>query len=321
MSVLSLFQQASVSLRQLGQLFGQSLGHHFSGNSSEMRSRIRLEKPTKANNGGDTRAGVYLLGAGPGDPELLTRKGERLLCAADVVLYDNLVSPQILALCQRRCQQIYVGKRAGQHAMTQPQINQLLVEYGKTSVSAHKVVVRLKGGDPAIFGRVTEEAAALEHAGIPFAIVPGITSACAASAYSGIALTARGQAAAVQFLTAQFADPSRQPDWQSYRYQQGQNPTLVVYMGLNRLNELSQGLINVGWPGDMPVALLDQVSTDSQQQLTGTLTDISARYARHQQGSQPLQGPTLIVIGLVVGTPMAVVPALLQVAENRASVG
>jgi len=313
MSVLSFLQQASVSLRQ----FGQSLGHNFSGSAGN----IWRERQTAAPSGGYTRAGVYLLGAGPGDPELLTRKGERLLRAADVVLYDNLVSPAVLALCRRNCQQIYVGKRAGQHAMTQPQINHLLVEYGKLSVTAHKVVVRLKGGDPAIFGRVTEEAAALEQAGIPFAIVPGITSACAASAYSGIALTARGQAAAVQFLTAQFADPSRQPDWQSYHYQQGQNPTLVVYMGLNRLNELCLGLMNVGWPGEMTVALLDQVSTDSQQQLTGKLSDISARYACHQRGPQPLEGPTLIVIGLVVSTPMAVVPDLLQVAENRLPVG
>jgi uroporphyrin-III C-methyltransferase/precorrin-2 dehydrogenase/sirohydrochlorin ferrochelatase/uroporphyrin-III C-methyltransferase len=200
--------------------------------------------------------------------------------------------------------------------MPQAQINQLLVEYGRLSVTADKVIVRLKGGDPTIFGRVSEEAEALEQAGLRFAIVPGITSACAASAYSGIALTARGQATAVQFLTAQFADPSRQPDWQNYRYQYGNNPTLVVYMGLNRLNELCLGLMNVGWPGEMPVALLDQVSTDAQQQLIGNLSDICARYACHQQGPNPLSGPTLIVIGLVVSAPMAVSPTLLKVPEN-----
>ena len=312
MSVLSFLHQASLSLRQLSSQFGESLGQRFHADMGRIRSDQQIHFPQA----GATKSGVYLLGAGPGDPELLTRKGERLLRAADVVLYDNLVSPEVLALCRRSCQRIYVGKRAGQHAMAQTQINQLLVEYGKLSVSARKVVVRLKGGDPAIFGRVTEEAAALEQADIPFAIVPGITSACAASAYSGIPLTARGQAAAVQFLTAQFADPTRQPDWQSYRYQVGQNPTLVVYMGLNRLNELCLGLINVGWPGEMPVALLDQVSTDAQQQLTGNLADISARYACQQQGPQPFQGPTLIVIGLVVSTPMAVVPDLMKIQQQ-----
>lgn len=304
MSVLSFIQQAGLSLRQRGSIFGGQLGG------------IAQQNTRNISHGG-TLAGVYLLGAGPGDPELLTRKGERLLRAADVVLYDNLVSPAVLRLCRRSCQQIYVGKRAGHHAMPQAQINQLLVEYGKLSVTASKVIVRLKGGDPTIFARVTEEAAALEQAGLRFAIVPGVTSACAASAYSGIALTARGQAAGVQFLTAQFADPTRQPDWQSYRYQVGQNPTLVVYMGLNRLNDLCLGLINVGWPAEMPVALLDQVSTDAQQQLTGNLENICARYACHQQGPNPLTGPTLIVIGLVVSTPMAVSSVLLEVPDSQ----
>lgn len=307
MSVLSFIQLAGLSLRQRASSFSEYLGDYRNGMG---------ERTEQSPSYGKTAAGVYLLGAGPGDPELLTRKGERLLRAADVVLYDNLVSPEVLSLCRRSCQQIYVGKRAGQHAMPQAQINQLLVEYGKLSATANKVIVRLKGGDPTIFGRVTEEATALEQAGLQFAVVPGITSACAASAYSGIALTARGQAAAVQFLTAQFADPTRQPDWHRYQYQDGQNPTLVVYMGLNRLNELCLGLMNVGWPGEMPVALLDQVSTDAQQQLIGNLADITARYACHQQGANPLQGPTLIVIGLVVRTPMAVSPALLKVSEH-----
>lgn len=258
-----------------------------------------------------SHAGVYLLGAGPGDAELLTRKAERVLRDADVVLYDNLVSSDVLALCRRSCQQVYVGKRAGQHAMSQAEINHLLVQYGQFSQSKQQVVVRLKGGDPAMFGRVHEEAQALQQAGIPYAIVPGITSASAACAYAGIALTSRGVAASVQFLTAQFADPNRQPDWQQYQYQQGQSPTLVVYMGLNRLAELTQGLMQVGWPSAMPIALLDQLSSATQQQLTGTLADITARYAAHQQGPQPLQGPTLIVIGLTVSQPMAVELQLL----------
>lgn len=261
-----------------------------------------------------SHAGVYLLGAGPGDAELLTRKAERILRDADVVLYDNLVSAEVLALLPRQCQRVYVGKRAGQHALTQPEINARLVHYGRLIGSSPQVsvVVRLKGGDPAIFGRVTEEAEALTQAGIAFAVVPGITTASAASAYSGIPLTARGLASSVQFLTAQFADPNRQPDWQQYQFVQGQQRTLVVYMGLQRLNELTLGLQQVGWPSAMPVALLDQVSTAQQQVLVGSLADIVARYARQQQGPMPFAGPTLIVIGPAAAAPMAVTPALLQ---------
>src|SRR5690606_13172422 len=122
------------------------------------------------------------------------------------------------------------------HAMPQQEINQLLVRYAREMGQQGGLVVRLKGGDPAIFGRVSEEAAALQQAGIAFAIVPGVTSACAASAYCGIPLTARGYATAVQFLTAQFADPAKEPDWSGYQYRaNGSNPTMVVYMGLNRL--------------------------------------------------------------------------------------
>ena len=172
MSVLSFIQLAGLSLRQRASSFSEYLGDYRNGMG---------ERTEQSPSYGKTAAGGYLLGAGPDDPELLTRKGERLLRAADVVLYDNLVSPEVLSLCRRSCQQIYVGKRAGQHAMPQAQINQLLVEYGKLSATANKVIVRLKGGDPTIFGRVTEEATALEQAGLQFAVVPGITSACAAA--------------------------------------------------------------------------------------------------------------------------------------------
>jgi uroporphyrin-III C-methyltransferase len=247
---------------------------------------------------------VVLIGAGPGDPELLTVKAQRLLQQADVLLFDSLVSAELLAIAPRRCKKVFVGKRAGRHAMPQQEINQLLVEYGQQG----GLVVRLKGGDPAIFGRVSEEAAALQQAGIAFAIVPGVTSACAASAYCGIPLTARGCATSVQFLTAQFADPAKQPDWSGYQYRaNGSNPTLVVYMGLNRLQQLCAGLMLVGWPQDTPIALLDQVSTAQQKQLQGTLADISERLAAH-----PLAGPTLIVVGEVLDQRMKVDLSLLQ---------
>ncbi|MFC4654341.1 uroporphyrinogen-III C-methyltransferase [Rheinheimera marina] len=248
--------------------------------------------------------GVYLIGTGPGDPELITVKADRLLRQADVVLYDALIPAQLLSLLPRRCQRIYVGKRAGQHALKQTEINKLLVEYGRSG----GVVLRLKGGDPAIFGRVAEEAQALEQAGLPFAIIPGITSASAASAYSGIPLTSRGVACSVRYLTAQFADQAQSPDWAGYRYlAAGQNPTLVVYMGLGRLGELCRGLRSVGWPADTAIALLDKVSTAEQQQLTGSLADIEQRLQKN-----PLHGPTLIVVGEVVKQPMAVSAALLS---------
>lgn len=247
---------------------------------------------------------VVLIGAGPGDPELLTVKAQRLLRQADVLLFDSLVPAELLAIAPRRCKKVFVGKRAGRHAMAQQDINQLLVKYGQQG----GLVVRLKGGDPAIFGRVSEEAAALQQAGIAFAIVPGVTSACAASAYCGIPLTARGSATSVQFLTAQFADPAKQPDWSGYQYRaNGSNPTLVVYMGLNRLQQLCAGLVSVGWPDNTAIALLDQVSTAQQQQLQGTLADIDQRLA-----ANPLCGPTLIVIGEVLHQRMAVDLSLLQ---------
>ncbi|EHR41001.1 uroporphyrinogen-III C-methyltransferase [Alishewanella jeotgali] len=247
---------------------------------------------------------VVLIGAGPGDPELLTVKAQRLLQQADVLLFDSLVPAELLAIAPRRCKKVFVGKRAGRHAMSQHDINQLLVKYGQQG----GLVVRLKGGDPAIFGRVSEEAAALQQAGIAFAIVPGVTSACAASAYCGIPLTARGSATSVQFLTAQFADPAKQPDWSGYQYRaNGSNPTLVVYMGLNRLQQLCAGLVSVGWPDNTAIALLDQVSTAQQQQLQGTLADIDQRLA-----ANPLCGPTLIVIGEVLHQRMAVDLSLLQ---------
>lgn len=252
----------------------------------------------------DSKGRVVLIGAGPGDPELLTVKALRLLQQADVLLFDSLVSAELLALAPRRCKKVFVGKRAGRHAMSQQDINQLLVKYGQQG----GLVVRLKGGDPAIFGRVSEEAAALQQAGIAFAIVPGITSACAASAYCGIPLTVRGSATSVQFLTAQFADPAKQPDWSGYQYRiNGTNPTLVVYMGLNRLQQLCGGLVSAGWPDNTPIALLDQVSTTQQQQLQGTLADISQRLA-----VSPLCGPTLIVIGEVLHQRMTVDVSLLQ---------
>ncbi len=292
MSVLSYLLRSPVA----GQLIS---GWNWRGATAVSASRSH--KPGKTGQ-------VVLIGAGPGDPELLTVKAQRLLQQADVLLFDSLVSAELLAIAPRRCKKVFVGKRAGQHAMPQHEINQLLVRYAQEMGQQGGRVVRLKGGDPAIFGRVAEEAAALQQAGIAFAIVPGVTSACAASAYCGIPLTARGSAASVQFLTAQFADPLKQPDWSGYQYRpDGSNPTLVVYMGLNRLQQLCAGLVSAGWPEATPIALLDQVSTAQQSQLQGTLADIASRLA-----ANPLAGPTLIVVGTVLKQRMNVDVSLLQ---------
>ena len=259
-----------------------------------------------------TNAGVFLVGAGTGDPELLTVKAARILADADVVLYDNLVSNSVLQLCGSRARKIYVGKRAGQHAMPQAQINQLLVEYGRESLFQSHVVVRLKGGDPAIFGRVTEEASSLKEANIPFAIVPGITSASAASAYTGIPLTARGISTSVRFFTAQFAEQNKQPFWDNYAYCPENSCTLVVYMGLNRLEELCNGLQSVGWPSTTPIALLDRVSSPDQQELRANISTIVEVYRRHQMGPRQMTGPTLIIIGDVIENPMGIDVNLLS---------
>ncbi|MDX3773257.1 uroporphyrinogen-III C-methyltransferase [Chromatiaceae bacterium AAb-1] len=246
---------------------------------------------------------VYLIGAGPGDPELLTLKAHRLLQQADIVLYDWLVSGELLAMLPARTRKVFAGKRAGQHSLSQAEICRLLVDYARQGLT----VVRLKGGDPSIFARVSEEAEVLHAAAIPFAIVPGITTACAAAAYTGIPLTARNLARSVSFITAQFADPAQQPDWQQWRYHSnGDNPTLVVYMGLGRLSQLCQGLMQVGWPAKTPVALLENVSTPEQRNLTGNLATIETRLQQ-----QPLSGPTLIIIGEVVSQQMAVDCSLL----------
>jgi len=268
-------------------------GWSLKGDSAQLTPRKPAEKGK-----------VVLIGAGPGDIELMTVKALRLLKQADVLLFDSLVSAELLAIAPRHCKKVFVGKRAGCHSMPQQEINQLLVDYGLQG----GLVVRLKGGDPAIFGRVSEEAAALQLAGIAFAIVPGVTSACAASAYCGIPLTARGCATSVQFLTAQFADPAKQPDWSNYQFSaNGSNPTLVVYMGLSRLQQLCAGLLSVGWPGDTPIALLDQVSTAQQTQLQGSLVNIVQRLAK-----QPLAGPTLIIVGNVLHHRMNVDLSLLK---------
>ena len=231
---------------------------------------------------------VYLVGAGPGDPELLTLKALRLMQQADVVIYDRLVSAPIMELCRRDAEKIYVGKARSNHAVPQDGINALLVKYA----SEGKRVCRLKGGDPFIFGRGGEEIQELFAAGIAFQVVPGITAASGCSAYAGIPLTHRDYAQSVRFLTGHLKEGSPELPWNELVYQ---NQTLLLYMGLVGLEKICENLIAHGQRPDMPVALVSKGTTPEQKVLVGTLADIASKVAEHQ-----IQAPTLTIIGDVV---------------------
>ncbi|MBB4834454.1 uroporphyrinogen-III C-methyltransferase [Acinetobacter sp. ACNIH3] len=231
---------------------------------------------------------VYLVGAGPGDPELLTLKALRLMQQADVVIYDRLVSASIMDLCRRDAEKIYVGKARSNHAVPQEGINALLVKYA----SEGKRVCRLKGGDPFIFGRGGEEIEELFAAGVAFQVVPGITAASGCSAYAGIPLTHRDYAQSVRFLTGHLKEGSPELPWNELVYE---NQTLVLYMGLVGLEKICAQLIEHGQRPDMPVALVSKGTTPEQKVVVGTLQDIASKVNEHH-----IQAPTLTIIGEVV---------------------
>ena len=231
---------------------------------------------------------VYLVGAGPGDPELLTLKALRLMQQADVIIYDRLVSTAILELCRRDAEKIYVGKARSNHSVPQDGINALLVEFAETG----KRVCRLKGGDPFIFGRGGEEIQELFAAGVAFQVVPGITAASGCSAYAGIPLTHRDYAQSVRFLTGHLKEGSPELPWRELVYE---NQTLVLYMGLVGLEKICAQLIAHGQRANMPVALISKGTTPEQKVVVGTLADIASKVSEHQ-----IQAPTLTIIGEVV---------------------
>lgn len=231
---------------------------------------------------------VYLVGAGPGDPELLTLKALRLMQQADVVIYDRLVSAPILELCRRDAEKVYVGKARSNHAVPQEGINALLVKYAQ----AGKRVCRLKGGDPFIFGRGGEEIQELYEAGVSFQVVPGVTAASGCAAYAGIPLTHRDYAQSVRFLTGHLKEGSPELPWSELVYE---NQTLVLYMGLVGLESICEKLIAHGQRADMPVALISKGTTPEQKVVVGTLANIASKVEQHQ-----IQAPTLTIIGEVV---------------------
>ena len=234
-------------------------------------------------------AKVYLVGTGPGDPELLTVKAMRLLQNADVVIYDRLVSEAILEQIPAGVSRIYVGKKTGNHTLPQNEINELLINLAESK----RTIVRLKGGDPFIFGRGSEEALLLAKHGIAFEVVPGITAASACSSYAGIPLTHRGLAHGVQIVTGHSqSDEPLSLDWAALA---DENKTIVVYMGLANIDLISRKLIAGGLNANTPVAAIQNGTTAQQQRVLSTLSKITG-----DSNKAGLKPPVIFVIGKVV---------------------
>ena len=233
---------------------------------------------------------VYLVGAGPGDPGLITVKGRQCVATADIVIYDYLASPSLLRFARDDAELIYVGKKGGDHTLTQEQINALIVRKARTGAR----VTRLKGGDPFIFGRGGEEAEVLRSENIAFEIVPGVTSAVAAAAYAGIPLTHRAWTSTVAFVTGH-EDPSKKESSINWPALAGGIGTLVFFMGVKNLPKIAQRLTEGGRPAETPAAVIRWGTTPYQQTVTGTLADIEEKV--HAAG---LKAPAIIVVGEVV---------------------
>ncbi len=230
---------------------------------------------------------VYLTGAGPGDIELLTLKALRVIKEADVIIYDHLANSDILHEAKSGCEFVYVGKEAGAHIMPQDQINEVLYTHGTTS----KTVVRLKGGDPFVFGRGGEEGSFLQDKGIAYEVIPGISSAIAVPAYAGIPVTHRGVAVSFRVVTGHEAPNKEvsQIPWESFK----EDETLVFLMGLHNLQKISAKLMEVGKPANYPCAVISKGTTREQQVVVGELGNIYEK-------SKHLPKPALIVVGKVV---------------------
>lgn len=275
-------------------------------------SHSELKHQNNRNKSTASEVKVFLVGAGPGDPELLTLRAARLLQCADVIVYDHLVSEGVLDYVAPHAQRIYVGKQTHCHTLPQKQINQLLIDLARQHertcddaiqaqiaaeqkrqiAGAKHVIVRLKGGDPFIFGRGGEEVEALAEQGISFEVVPGITAASGVSSYAGIPLTHRDFAQSCIFTTGHLKDGTVQLDWIGLTRPK---QTVVIYMGLQALPIITREFIAHGVPADMPVAVVEQGTSREQRVLCGnlkTITDLSRALGLHS--------PCLIIIGEVV---------------------
>lgn len=260
----------------------------------------------------DQRGGgiVYLVGAGPGDPELLTLKAARLLAEAEVVVHDRLVGPGVLDLANPAAERVYVGKERANHFMRQTEINELLVRRGRRG----QRVVRLKGGDPLIFGRGGEEIEALLEAGVPFEVVPGVTAAAGCAAAAAIPLTHRDHARGLVLVTGHTRDGEPEPHWPAL-CQPGQ--TLAFYMGHKALDRLCARLVAHGLPPDLPAALIENGTLPGQRVARATLATLAAEVA-----AAPPTGPALLIVGKVAAfardaAAPAATPGQLAAAGDR----
>lgn len=242
----------------------------------------------QASHGDGVDGEVYLVGAGPGDPDLLTFRALRLMQCADIVVYDRLVSPEVLSLVRREAELIYAGKKRHKHTMAQEQLNDLLARLAKSG----KRVVRLKGGDPFIFGRGGEEIERLLEDGVSFQVVPGITAASGCATYAGIPLTHRDHAQSCIFVTGQVKDGTVNLNWSQLAVR---NQTIVIYMGLVGLETICRSLIEHGSSPDLPAALIQQGTTQNQRVVTGVLSTLPDLVK-----SSNIVAPTLVIIGTVV---------------------
>ena len=233
---------------------------------------------------------VYLVGAGPGDPKLITLRAVELIKKADVVLYDRLVSKKILTMIPKRCKSIYVGRAVGDDTTHQDSTNELMVKYAKLK----KTVVRLKGGDPIIFGRGGEEAEFLKSFKIKYEIIPGITSGIGSATYAGIPLTHRQFASSVVFVTGH-EDPEKKTEVVKWKKLAKSVDTIVIMMGLSRIEEISKKLIEGGMDKTTPVAVIQNGTTTKQKMIKGTISNISNKIKRNK-----IRPPTNIIIGRVV---------------------
>jgi uroporphyrin-III C-methyltransferase len=240
---------------------------------------------------GDLKVGtVYLVGAGPGDPDLLTVKAQRLLSRCDALVYDSLVPREVLDLVPESCERRFVGKRRGHHSVPQPSTNAVLVELAQR----HQCVVRLKGGDPFLFGRGGEEAAHLASHGVPVQVVPGVTAGIAAPAYAGIPVTHRRAGSSVTFVTGHEEIDKRRPsvNWQALA---SASDGLVIYMGLHNLPRIAAELVKGGLSAETPVAVIQQGTVSGQRCLKATLATVAERAQEEAFAS-----PSIVVVGDVV---------------------
>ncbi|MGI9213917.1 MAG: siroheme synthase CysG [Methylococcaceae bacterium] len=259
------------------------------GRSEEAASHLERAIQAEALATDEKTGFVSLVGSGPGDPDLLTLAAVRALQAADVVVYDRLVSPEIMNRVRNDAERIYVGKESGNHTLPQDEVNRLLIALAREG----KRVVRLKGGDPFIFGRGGEEIETLAEEGIAFQVIPGVTAASGCAAYAGIPLTHRDLAQSVTFLTGHLK--AGEPGPHDWAHLARPDHTLVIYMGLQSLSHICAELIGSGCPDDRPAALIEQGTTRAQRMVVGTLSDLPER-ATHSQ----IHSPALIIVGEVV---------------------